>query len=392
MSMPSTTTWIFDLARGYADFEGTALFHSKENSYLALNPDEKVETHSWTELEELLGEFDGELPIPKWVGYLPYEMGEVPAIFYRPTTVIHVDHQKGTTHVYGPDVPMRERRARTSALTLGYRSDTLKSYCEKIARAHEWILDGEIYQVNLSQEFHLEGRSDPFAQFEAVYALNPAPFSVFMQCGTHAIVSSSPERFVCRRGDRLETRPIKGTAPRGKTAEEDRANKAHLLSSEKERAELLMITDLMRNDLSRVCEPGSVLVNELYRCEAYTNVFHLLSIIEGKGSGSPISLLRELFPAGSITGCPKIRAMEAIRALEGRPRGVYTGSIGYLAHNGDFDFNVAIRTLVVHPTHVQIQLGGGIVSDSDPIKEYEETLHKGESLFTILGAHELCLS
>lgn len=148
-----------------------------------------------------------------------------------------------------------------------------------------------------------------------------------------------------------------------------------------------MITDLMRSDVGKVSLPGSVHTRDIWRCEAYANVFHLLSIIEGRvdPSANPVELIRQLLPGGSITGCPKLRAMEAIAELEKRPRGIYTGSIGYFAKNGDFDFNIAIRTLIVHPEHIQLQLGGAIVIDSDPVKEFEETLHKGHSLFAILG-------
>lgn len=422
--MRSITTWIFEpdepleLAGRFSDVEGTALLYSggrldsAQNSYLCLFPKEKIiltaQRGCWEELQRALGAFESDLPIPKWIGYLGYEMGcfadrdveslyfpsKIPdACFYRPSVVIHFDHNTSQATLYAEkEISLKRERIQTkSDLKLGFRSDTFESYADKIAQAKEWILEGEIYQVNLSQEFHLEGESDPFQFFQTVSRLNPAPFSAFAQCGDFALVSSSPERLLSRRGDLLETRPIKGTAPRGKTAEEDAFNRQALLSSEKERAELLMITDLMRNDLGRVSAPGSVKTKEIWRCEAYANVFHLLSIIEGRSGESSVSLIKQLFPGGSITGCPKLRAMEAIALLEKRPRGVYTGSIGYFAANGDFDFSIAIRTLVVHPTYVQIQLGGAIVIDSDPVKEFEETLHKGESLFKVLGVHELCL-
>ncbi|MCH9627315.1 MAG: Isochorismate synthase MenF [Chlamydiales bacterium] len=424
MSMQSITTWTFSsgeplaLARRFTDCEGTALLYSggtldsARSSYLTLFPDEKValsaKEGAWEALEEALGPFDGELPIPKWVGYLGYEMGgfadpQIPisvygahtpdALFYRPSVVIHFDHTTHQATLYAKKKIDLDRETSLSSgpLKLGYRSDTVQSYLDKVAQIKEWILEGEIYQVNLSQEFHLEGTGDPFVHFEKIVALNPSPFSAFVHCGPFSLVSSSPERFLSRKGTLLETRPIKGTAPRGKSPEKDLESRRALLASEKERAELLMITDLMRHDIGKVAEPGSVQTHEIWRCEAYTNVFHLLSIITGKSDLNPVPLIRQLFPGGSITGCPKLRAMEAISALEKRPRGIYTGSIGYFGANGDFDFNIAIRTLVVHPDHVQIQLGGAIVIDSDPVKEYEETLHKGESMFKVLEADELCL-
>lgn len=431
MSMRSITTWIFnllepvELARRFSDLEGSALLYSggqldsAQASFVCLFPEEKVtvaaDTECWENLSAKLGAFThGALPIPRWVGYLGYEMGcfadqdvqitclkgglkgglktSIPdSCFYRPSVVVHFDHKTGVATLYASREDYSLARIspphKTSQLTLASHSDTLETYLRKIAQAKEWILDGEIYQVNLSQVFCLEGSSSPFDLFEQVNGLNPAPFSAFINCGAFSIVSSSPERFLSKKGTQLETRPIKGTAPRGKTTEEDQERCKELLASEKERAELLMITDLMRNDLGKVSLPGSVKVQEMWRCEAYTNVFHLIAIIEGRcqDEADPVHLVRHLFPGGSVTGCPKLRAMEAIAALEKRPRGIYTGSIGYFAHNGDFDFNIAIRTLVADSNQVYVQLGGAIGIDSNPTREFEETLHKGHSLFTILG-------
>lgn len=200
-------------------------------------------------------------------------------------------------------------------------------------------------------------------------------------------MSSSPERFLQKRGNVLETRPIKGTAPRGKTVAEDLNHKKNLLKSEKELAELMMITDLMRNDLGKISVNGSVEVSLLCGCEAYHNVFHLFSIVRSRvlAKFHPLEIVRACFPGGSITGCPKLRAMEVIAELEQRPRGIYTGSIGYFSQNGDFDLNIAIRTLMMTEGKINVQLGGGIVIDSQPRKEYEETYHKGRSIFEILN-------
>ena len=424
MSMRSITTWSFKseepllLARRFADLEGTALLYSggdldsAQGSFLCLFPEKKIALQAhptcWEQLQAELGAFDKDAPpIPRWVGYLGYEMGcfadpdrsfpyytpSTPdCCFYLPTVVIHYDHGSRKATLYARDRHISLERAEPPAslygpFTLIYSSDTLHSYLDKIAQAKAWILEGEIYQVNLSQEMHLEGKTAPFEHFERLLHLNPAPFMAYINCGAFTIVSSSPERFLYKRGSTLETRPIKGTAPRGNTPEEDARNRATLLASEKERAELLMITDLMRSDVGKVARIGSVAVKEIWRCEAYANVFHLLSIVEGKISldTEPVTLVRQLFPGGSVTGCPKLRAMEAIATLERRPRGIYTGSIGYFAANGDFDFNIAIRTLIVHPTCIQIQLGGAIVIDSDPVGEFTETLQKGHSLFKVLA-------
>lgn len=423
--MRSITTWIFDpsepldLCRRYADCEGTVLLYSGGNhdtacsSFLCLLPEDKVslkaEKGCWEALEKKLGLFEEILPIPKWVGYFGYELGcfadyekQIPfvpsslpdAVFYKPSVIIHFDHRKNSATLYGsnPELLNREYpRFPLSPFKLAFRSDSLESYEEKIATIKAEIARGNVYQVNLSQEFFLEGKNDPFSLFHKINLLNPAPFSAYMQCGDFAIVSSSPERFLSRKGNTLQTRPIKGTAPRGKSREEDQRNRGALLCSEKERSELLMITDLMRNDLGKVSLTGSVKTKEMCRIEAFSNVFHLASIIEGKSSLPSIPLIRHLFPGGSITGCPKLRAMEIIASQEKRIRGIYTGSIGYLAGNGDFDFNIAIRTLVVRPHGISVQLGGAIGSDSDPIKEFEETLYKGQTLFNVLEAHELCL-
>lgn len=261
-----------------------------------------------------------------------------------------------------------------------------ESYLNKVQQAQELIRAGEIYQVNLSQNFELQSRRHPFSLFCQVCELNPAPFSAYFRHEHFSLISTSPERFLCKRGQELETRPIKGTIQRGRTEKEDQLLKERLLSSPKERAELLMITDLMRNDLGKVSKTGSVQTLEIWRCEAYANVFHLLSVIcsQVKPEWNPLDIVRFCFPGGSITGCPKLRAMEVIDELEERPRGIYTGSIGYFTGQGNFDLNIAIRTLVAEKNCFSLQLGSGIVIDSNPNQEYEETLLKGSSIFHIL--------
>jgi para-aminobenzoate synthetase component 1 len=426
--MQSITTWTFKpdeplkLARRFSDQEGTAFFYSGGNlssarrSYLCLFPYKKIilpgDSSCWNKLKEELGNFDSHaLPIPKWVGYLGYEMGcfsepdypipclrsKLPAcLFYAPSVVIAFEHATSQATLFSNDPAYCLEDGSTQPLPknitfrLSYASDDLASYSKKIKQAKEWIVDGEFYQINLSHELHFAGKASPFVLFEKTVDFNPAPFSAYIRCVDFAIVSSSPERFLCKRGRKLETRPIKGTAPRGATKKEDHEKKRDLLSSEKERAELMMITDLMRNDLGKICLPATVHTPHLGLCEAYTNVFHLLSIIEGEISPQihPLDSVKALFPGGSITGCPKLRAMEAIHRLEQRARGIYTGSIGYFAENGDFDFNIAIRTLIVHPEFIQLQLGGAIGSDSNPVDEFNETLHKGRTLFKILGIKE----
>ena len=263
-----------------------------------------------------------------------------------------------------------------------------EEYLDAVRRAKEYIAAGDIYQVNLSQRFTAPLPISSFDLYARLRTRNPAPFAAYLDFGDGAIVSSSPERFLhFSAGTRLiRTRPIKGTRPRGVTPAEDRALAEELLSSEKDRAELVMIVDLERNDLGRVCEVGSVHVPELVVLERYATVFHLVSTVAGRLSPDRcrMDLVRATFPGGSITGAPKIRAMEIIDELEPTRRGVYTGAIGYLSFTGDMDLNIAIRTMVVRDDTVWFQVGGGVVADSDPSGEYQETLDKARALMEVL--------
>lgn len=266
-------------------------------------------------------------------------------------------------------------------------------YLQKVRQVQELIRAGEIYQVNLSQKFEFQSQRHPFSLFRQICDLNPAPFSAYFHHERLSIISTSPERFLCKKDHWLEARPIKGTIQRGKTAEEDQLLKKRLLFSTKERAELVMITDLMRNDLGKISRIGSVQTLEIWRCEAYANVFHLLSIIRSQARPelTPLEIVRSCFPGGSVTGCPKLRAMEVIDELEEGSRGIYTGAIGYFTGHGNFDLNITIRTLIAENKNFSLQLGGGIVIDSNPEEEYEETLFKGASIFHILQTKEfLC--
>jgi len=216
--------------------------------------------------------------------------------------------------------------------------------------------------------------------------INPAAFSVLMKLDGFDIISSSPERFLKIEQGAVETRPIKGTRPRGQTEEEDMLNRLALLNSEKDRAELLMIVDLERNDLSKVCKPHSIKVTQLYKLEEYSTVFHLVSIIKGqlKDKVDAVSCLQACFPGGSITGTPKIRAMEIIDELEGLKRSIYTGCIGYFSFDGNADFNIVIRTIIKQDDQVYFGVGGGITWDSDEDAEYQETLDKAKALMRVI--------
>ncbi|MDK2985815.1 MAG: para-aminobenzoate synthetase component [Clostridia bacterium] len=260
-------------------------------------------------------------------------------------------------------------------------------YCKVIQKAIDYIAAGDIFQVNISQRFSVNLETTPWNLYKKLRDINPAPFAAFLDLGELTIVSSSPERFIRISGSTIETRPIKGTRPRGRTPEEDLQLRNELINSEKDKAELVMIVDLERNDLGRICQFGTVEVEELFRLEEYATVYHLVSTIKGelRKECDVIDALKATFPGGSITGAPKIRAMEIIEELEPVKRGVYTGSIGYLGFNGESDLNIVIRTFVIKNGKAYFQTGGGIVADSDPVKEYEETLHKAKALKKSLG-------
>jgi len=285
-----------------------------------------------------------------------------------------------------PDVGTTSGPAADGKLPDPARSNfTREGYLKAVDAIREYIAQGHVYQVNLSQRFQMSFSGDSWNLFRALFERNPAPFFAYIQAGDHQIVSTSPERFLQRAGRHVETRPIKGTAPRGETPEADTRLREALVRSRKDDAELSMIVDLLRNDLGKVCEGGSVRVTEHKRVEAYQNVYHLVSVVEGDlaSERDSVDLLRATFPGGSITGCPKIRAMEIIDELESHRRHVYTGSIGYISFHDTMDLSIAIRTATVTGGQLVFSVGGGIVIDSDPEAEFEETLHKGRTLMDL---------
>ncbi len=254
---------------------------------------------------------------------------------------------------------------------------------ENVARVVEFIHAGDCFQVNLAQRLLSRLEVAPEELYLTLRRVNPAPFAGYLDLGDTVVASASPERFL-RLGQEgwVETRPIKGTRRRGTTPAEDDALARELLVSVKDRAENVMIVDLMRNDLGRVCRPGSISVDEVCRLESYRTVHHLVSVIRGRlrEDKKPGDLLRATFPGGSVTGAPKIRAMEIITELETVARGPYCGSLGWLGDNQQMDTNILIRTFTAKGGWVQFPVGGGIVADSIPAQEYEETLHKAEGL------------
>lgn len=262
-----------------------------------------------------------------------------------------------------------------------------EEYLRAINKMINYIIEGDIYITNMTQRLKVRSEKEPLEVFEYLRKHNPSPFGAYLDYGDFQIISASPERFIKMQNNFIETRPIKGTRKRGRDEIEDRKLKEELINSEKDKSELLMIVDLERNDLHRICELKSVQVSELFKVEAYATVFHLVSTIKGKMRNEYdfVDLLRATFPGGSITGAPKIRAMEIIDELENSRRDLYTGSLGYISFNGDCDLNIVIRTLVHKNGEYYLGVGGGITCESELEFEYEETLQKAKALLEALN-------
>jgi para-aminobenzoate synthetase component 1 len=287
-----------------------------------------------------------------------------------------------------PHIPeMNPANVHKSSETVIKSNFTREEYIEAVNRVREYIAAGDVFQVNLSQRFETELTVTPYELFRRLHQINPAPFASYLNFDGLTVVSASPERFLRLDGEYVETRPIKGTRPRGKNSVEDALLAEELLNSTKDRAENVMIVDLERNDLGRVCRYGSVKVTELAVLEAFPTVFHLTSTVTGRlrPDKNRVDLLKATFPGGSITGAPKVRAMEIIDELEPTRRSVYTGAIGYLGFDGNLGLNIAIRTFIVKGNKAYFQVGGGIIYDSSAEAEYQETLDKAKALIQALS-------
>jgi len=261
-----------------------------------------------------------------------------------------------------------------------------KTFKQMVARAKKYIEAGDIYQANLSQRFSFNFDGAPETLYETLRNINPSPFASFFQVDDMVVISSSPERLVSKRGFHVETRPIAGTRPKGKTARETQQLRIELLKNAKERAEHIMLVDLERNDLGRVCKPHTVRVSEMMALEEYSHVIHIVSNVVGEmdPKKDQFDLIQAMFPGGTITGCPKVRCMEIIEELEPFARGLYTGSLGFMGFNGDLDLNIIIRTILLNKKRGYFQVGAGIVYDSNPEREYWETIYKGRALVEAL--------
>ena len=340
-----------------------------------------------------------------WAGYISYDYGRhlepkarIPAfqplcpdmVMHRFDTVIAIDHLQERAWIFAgtsADADALEHRLRPRQQALGNGTVpglsaqvTRETHERNVARTVDYILEGDIFQANITQTFAAPEPAgfDSFALYERLRQRNPATFAALLDYGDIKIISSSPERLVRFDGKTAEARPIKGTRRRDAEPMRDQALAMELQASRKDRAENVMIVDLLRNDLSSVARPGTVKVPVLCGLESYANVHHLVSVVQGglRPDKTVVDLLGAVFPGGSITGAPKIRAMEVIAELEAAPRGVYCGSIGYISFSGHCDFNIAIRTVQVAGGMVRVQGGGGITARSQPAAEYDESLTK----------------
>lgn len=271
-----------------------------------------------------------------------------------------------------------------------HKSDTLEQYSEKVNKIKDYIREGHIFQTVLSQRWTIETEQEGFSLYRELKELNPSPYLYYFNFGTFEVIGSSPEMIVKQQGKRVFTCPIAGTRPRGKTAEEDEALKKELLSDEKEKAEHVMLVDLARNDMGRISEFGTVKVTDFMSVQKYSHVMHIVSMVEGrkKGEFHPLDLIASFLPAGTLSGAPKIRAMEIIDELESVRRGLYGGATGYIDFSGDMDFCITIRTMIKKQNRVYLQAGAGIVADSVPQKEYEECCNKVMALAKTLVKEE----
>lgn len=259
-----------------------------------------------------------------------------------------------------------------------------------VLRSKEYIAAGDVIQVVLSQRFETRVEAEPFDVYRALRSLNPSPYMYYLSFGDIRLIGSSPEILVTEERGSVTVRPIAGTRPRGATPEEDQALEKELLQDQKERAEHIMLVDLGRNDIGRVCRYGSVVVDELMTIERYSHVMHIVSNVRGRLAvdKDQFDLLRATFPAGTVSGAPKIRAMEIIEELEPTRRGPYAGAIGYFSYSGDMDTCITIRTIVIHSGTAYVQAGAGIVADSDPSREYQETQNKAMAMINAISAAE----
>ncbi len=388
------------MAEGLAHLEGMIFFDTSGNLPTSYHQPLSIVTASPVDLflgsmddfealqaryhQRMKGSDGGAFPDGALCGWIDYEgcfaFGDYPELL-----VYH--HEEGRWYSNGSlEEQWREPAVSTQPLLPIHWDANLNQseYLEMVAKAQEYIASGDIYQVNLAQKFTAEVAADLslWPVYESLREASPSPMASYLSLGGRELLCSSPETFLRMSGRHLETRPIKGTRPRYSDPEKDERSRVELASSEKESAELVMITDLLRNDLGQVSEYGSVSVPELLQPEKLEQVYHLVSTVTGqlREELNHLHALQACLPGGSITGAPKKRATELIAELEPNSRGLYTGVMGYLGYNGESQFNIIIRSLVREGKSLSYHVGAGIVADSDPLAEYEETLHKAKGV------------
>jgi len=382
--------------------------YSGRYSYLAWDLAERVEGSDFSVLEKKLRQ-NGECLSLAWFGYLGYGLKDclesltletlnwlaLPNLqMMRFHTICEFDHEQKTIRLWSDKecaLPSPQQITTNIPAVTTLRSNMTKQrYLESVASLVERIHAGDLYQANLTRKFMGEFKStpDPFAVFCRLCEKTPAPYSVFMRLGDVSVLSSSPERFLTiDKNGQITARPIKGTAPRSDNQTKDKTSRENLTQSVKDRAENLMIVDLMRNDLSRSCVPGSIGVRNLFEVTMHPTIHHMSSTITGRKRPecSALDVVKHCFPPGSMTGAPKIRAMNICAELEGDARGIYSGAIGWFGGDGSCDLSVVIRTLIIKDKQFEFQVGGGIVADSIPEREWAETLDKAKGLSLALG-------
>ncbi len=343
-----------------------------------------------------------------FVGYLSYDFGGdllgisrkrgsfLPKAFFGYyEDFIIFDHLKKTAYFTPSIYKEAKRKLYINKLNYYFRKNKIydlfinfkkEEYLDAIRKIKNYIYEGDVYQVNLSQRFNFIGEFDPYHLYFKLRKQNYGSFHAFIKMGESYVLSTSPELFLYKLGNKITTKPIKGTIKRGRDKFEDERNRNILINDEKCRSELLMIVDLERNDFAKICIPNTINVKRLFEIEEYSTVYHLVSTVEGKTKKDITfkDIIKATFPGGSITGAPKLNAMKIIEELEKDPRGIYTGSIGFVANNFNMVFNIAIRTLIIEKNRAYYNVGGGIVWDSSEEDEYEETLHKGKPLLSVL--------
>ena len=396
--------------------EKTLEKHAEDSDYNFLD-----ELHTWWQQEKLETNIDNQdWPFTGgWFVYLSYElaaeiepvldlpslpMGEPIAMAVRCPAAVIYDHDKqqftAIAETESREVLDQIDSDAVEANKLADIADTAitihqveeadeQPYLQQVETVKQYIVDGDIFQANLSRPWQLDidDNVSDVTIFNRLANANPGSFAVLAKLPNSTVISSSPERLVSVHDKSIQTRPIAGTRPRSDNASEDSALASELMAHPKEQAEHIMLIDLERNDLGRICIPGSIRVNELMTLESYQHVHHIVSNVTGliRDDVSPADVIRAVFPGGTITGCPKVRCMQILAELEQQPRGAYTGSIGYINRNGDMDLNILIRTLVRRGSEISFRAGGGIVADSDPVHELNETRAKAKGLLRAFG-------